>query len=124
MNALRRAETPARPGPGPMPEPLLRALEISIGRRMEGLLAGDYRSSLFGEGTELAQVRPYVLGTDGFGRSETRQALRRHFEVDAECVALATMYQMSRKGHVPAAKVAEAVKVLGIDPEKLDPLTA
>jgi uncharacterized protein (DUF58 family) len=47
-----------------MPDALLRALEISIGRRMEGLLAGDYRSSLFGEGTELAQVRPYVLGDD------------------------------------------------------------
>src|SRR5512132_4024555 len=47
-----------------MPDALLRALEISIGRRMEGLLAGDYRSSLFGEGTELAQVRPYVPGDD------------------------------------------------------------
>ncbi|MGL4552132.1 MAG: transketolase-like TK C-terminal-containing protein, partial [Gemmataceae bacterium] len=66
----------------------------------------------------------YALGTDGFGRSETRQALRRHFEVDAECVALATLYQMSRKGLVPAAKVAEAVKVLGIDAEKLDPLVS
>jgi uncharacterized protein (DUF58 family) len=64
VNVLQRAATPARPGPGPMPDALLRALEISIARRMEGLLAGDYRSSLFGEGTELAQVRPYVLGDD------------------------------------------------------------
>jgi uncharacterized protein (DUF58 family) len=47
-----------------MPEALLRALEIKIGQRMEGLLAGDYRSALFGEGTELAQVRPYVPGDD------------------------------------------------------------
>jgi uncharacterized protein (DUF58 family) len=47
-----------------MPEPLLRALDISIGRRMEGLLAGDYRSSLYGDGTELAQVRPYIAGDD------------------------------------------------------------
>ncbi|NBO93986.1 MAG: pyruvate dehydrogenase (acetyl-transferring), homodimeric type, partial [Planctomycetia bacterium] len=66
----------------------------------------------------------YALGTDGFGRSETRQALRRHFEVDAESVALATLYQMSRKGLIPTAKVAEAIKVLGIDPEKINPLTA
>ena len=43
---------------------LLRALELSVGRRMEGLLAGDYRSTLLGEGTELAQVRPYVPGDD------------------------------------------------------------
>jgi uncharacterized protein (DUF58 family) len=47
-----------------MPIAFLRALELSIGRRMEGLLAGDYRSILLGEGTELAQVRPYVPGDD------------------------------------------------------------
>jgi uncharacterized protein (DUF58 family) len=47
-----------------MPTALLRALELSIGRRMEGLLAGDYRSILLGDGTELAQVRPYVPGDD------------------------------------------------------------
>jgi uncharacterized protein (DUF58 family) len=64
VSLLRRQTTPDRPGPGPMPEPLLRALEINIGRRIEGLLAGDYRSSLFGDGTELAQVRPYVPGDD------------------------------------------------------------
>jgi uncharacterized protein (DUF58 family) len=56
--------TPARPGPGTVPLGFLRALDLSIGRRMEGLLAGDYRSVLLGEGTELAQVRPYVAGDD------------------------------------------------------------
>ena len=57
-------ETPERPGPGPMPEPLLRALELSIGRRVDGLLAGDHRSHVLGRGSELAQVRPYVPGDD------------------------------------------------------------
>jgi uncharacterized protein (DUF58 family) len=47
-----------------MPMAFLRALELSIGRRMEGLLAGDYRSVLLGDGTELAQVRPYEPGDD------------------------------------------------------------
>ena len=56
--------TPERPGPGPIPDGLLRALDITIGRRMEGLLAGDYRSPLLGDGTELAQIRPYVPGDD------------------------------------------------------------
>ena len=56
---LRRGQTPARPGPGPMPEPLLRALDLSIARRVEGLLPGDHRSSLLGRGSELAQIRPY-----------------------------------------------------------------
>lgn len=58
------ASTPARPGPGPMPLALLRALDVSIGRRVEGLLAGDYRSVLHGPGSELALVRPYVPGDD------------------------------------------------------------
>ena len=56
--------TPARPGPGRMAEGLLRALDISIGRRVEGLLAGDFRSNLLGTGSELAMVRPYVAGDD------------------------------------------------------------
>ena len=47
-----------------MPDALLRALEVTIGRRVHGLLAGDYRSALQGFGTELAQVRPYVPGDD------------------------------------------------------------
>jgi uncharacterized protein (DUF58 family) len=47
-----------------MPDALLRALELTIGRRVEGLLAGEHRSRLLGRGTELAQVRPYVPGDD------------------------------------------------------------
>jgi uncharacterized protein (DUF58 family) len=64
LGALRTEPTPARPGPGPLPDALLRALEVNIGRRIEALLAGDYRSTLHGDGTELAQVRPYVPGDD------------------------------------------------------------
>ncbi len=56
--------TPERPGPGALPVALLRALQIEVGRRLEGMLAGDYRSSRYGEGSELAQVRPYAPGDD------------------------------------------------------------
>ena len=62
--ATEFARTPDRPGPGPLPEALLRALDLSIGRRIEGMLAGDHRSSVLGVGSELAQVRPYVPGDD------------------------------------------------------------
>jgi len=55
---------PEKPGPGPISEGLLRALDITVARRMEGLLAGDYRSRVLGQGSELAQIRPYVLGDD------------------------------------------------------------
>jgi uncharacterized protein (DUF58 family) len=67
VSALAASETvrsPARPGPGPIPDRFLRALDVTIGRRVEGILAGDYRSSLLGQGTELAMIRPYVAGDD------------------------------------------------------------
>ena len=62
--ALLARPTPERPGPGPMAEGLLRALDVSIGRRVEGLLAGDFRSNLLGTGSELAMIRPYEPGDD------------------------------------------------------------
>ncbi len=58
------AHDPARPGPGALPTALLRALQIDVGRRIEGMLAGEYRSSRHGDGIELAQVRPYAPGDD------------------------------------------------------------
>ncbi len=51
-----------------MPGGILRALDITIARRVDGLLAGDYRSTFLGDGTELAQVRPYVPGSDDVRR--------------------------------------------------------
>jgi len=56
--------SPARPGPGPVSTDSLDALELAIGRRVDGLLAGDYRSALSGLGSELYQIRPYEPGDD------------------------------------------------------------
>lgn len=64
LRALGAEPTPDRPGPGPVPDGLLKALELTIARRVDGLLAGDHRSALLGRGTELAQVRPYEPGDD------------------------------------------------------------
>ena len=61
---LLPARTPEQPGPGPLSAASLRALELSIARRVDGLLAGDYRSSFAGIGSELWQVRPYEPGDD------------------------------------------------------------
>ena len=61
---LAPPRSPARPGPGPVPERLLRALDVIVRRRVEGLLPGEARSSALGDGTELFQVRPYQPGDD------------------------------------------------------------
>ena len=74
------------------------------------------------------QIAPWVpgglrtLGTDGFGRSDTRQNLRRFFEVDAQCTVLATLHALAEKGTVDRAVVAKAVVDLNIDPKKKFPL--
>jgi pyruvate dehydrogenase E1 component len=68
--------------------------------------------------------RFFALGTDGFGRSDTREALRRHFEVDASATAYAALYQLAKAGKFPKKDLAKAMKDLGIDPAKIDPSTA
>ncbi|MGY8747029.1 MAG: pyruvate dehydrogenase (acetyl-transferring), homodimeric type [Pirellulales bacterium] len=76
---------------------------------------------------QVAQFLPdefLALGTDGMGRSETRPALRRHFEVDAECVTVAALYQLCKQGKVDAATVEKAIKDLGVNPDKISPLYA
>jgi len=62
-----------------------------------------------------------TLGTDGFGRSDTRPRLRRFFEVDAECTVLATLHALAQRGEVDPAVVVQAIKDLNIDPEKRFP---
>jgi uncharacterized protein (DUF58 family) len=61
---LTRERTPDRPGPGPLPEALLRALDLKIARRIDGLLTGEHRTAAVGVGTELAQIREWEPGDD------------------------------------------------------------
>ena len=63
------------------------------------------------------------LGTDGFGRSDTREALRRHFEVDAEHLVVAVLDALAGLGQAKAADVARAIAAYGIDPDAPDPRT-
>jgi len=76
---------------------------------------------------QIAQFLPgdfLALGTDGMGRSETREALRRHFEVDAECVVIGTLYQLAQQGKIELKEVEKAIKDLGVNPEKISPMYA
>jgi pyruvate dehydrogenase E1 component len=64
-----------------------------------------------------------VLGTDGFGRSDTREKLRRFFEVDRHHVVVAALTALGRDGAVPVARAAEALAKYGISPSTPDPWT-
>jgi len=63
------------------------------------------------------------LGTDGFGRSDTREALRRFFEVDAAAITVAALHQLARSGAIDRARVVEAIRELDVDPDQPDPTT-
>ena len=73
------------------------------------------------------QIAPWVpgglltLGTDGFGRSDTRARLRRFFEIDAESTVIATLYALAEKGQIERQIVEKAIKDLGVNPEKIQP---
>ena len=73
------------------------------------------------------QIAPWVpgglfaLGTDGFGRSDTRARLRRFFQVDAESTVIGTLYALAEKNLVARNVAAQAIKDLGVDPEKIQP---
>jgi pyruvate dehydrogenase E1 component len=62
--------------------------------------------------------RYVVLGADGYGRSDTREKLRRHFEVDRYCVAVAALKALADEGALKPQAVSEAIKKYDIDPDK------
>ncbi|MCL6545707.1 MAG: pyruvate dehydrogenase (acetyl-transferring), homodimeric type, partial [Bryobacteraceae bacterium] len=76
------------------------------------------------------QIAPWLpgrlnsLGTDGFGRSDNREHLRRHFEVNAESIAAAALAALARRGEMDPSRARRAIEKLGVDTEKIDPARA
>jgi len=109
----------------PNEKPKISYLEEAL-KKEEGpfISASDYVRAV---GEQLAPWIPgdyCVLGTDGMGRSETRETLRDHFEVDGKHIALAALTQLAKAGNFDESKLADAVKDLGINPDKVSPLYA
>ncbi|MDH5784526.1 MAG: pyruvate dehydrogenase (acetyl-transferring), homodimeric type [Chromatiales bacterium] len=92
------------------------------GRRGPVIAATDYIRSYADQVRKWVPADYTVLGTDGFGRSDTRAQLRKHFEVNRYHVVIAALSALADAGDLPAGKVAEAIKKYGIDPEKRNPL--
>jgi pyruvate dehydrogenase E1 component len=100
-----------------------RAIERTAGPL---IAASDYMRAFADQiRAYLPRGRDYrVLGTDGFGRSDTREKLREFFEVDRRFVAVAALKALAEEGTIPVAKVAEAIRKYGIDPAKANPARA
>lgn len=95
-----------------------------VSKMLEGtkgpvIAASDYMTLVQDQIARWVPQRYIALGTDGFGMSDTREALRRHFEVDAECIVIATLDALKQEGKVTGATVAKAIKELGVDADKL-----
>ena len=88
------------------------------------IAASDYVRAYMEQIREFMPNDYLVLGTDGLGRSDTRETLRRHFEVDAESIVIAALHQLTKQGSFKEADVAKAIKDLDYDPDKINPLYA
>jgi len=108
----------------PGEKPRLSYVEQCLGASKGPVIAAtDYIRTFADQIREFVPRRYRVLGTDGFGRSDSRANLRRFFEVNRYYIALAALRALAEEGEVPAAKVAEAMKKYAIDPEKPAPWT-
>src|SRR5450432_1389157 len=84
--------------------------------------ASDYLKTLPNMVSKWLPRRLASLGTDGFGRSEGRQSLRDFFEVDARSIVLATLHELHQDGKIERSAIDKAIKDLGINPEKPNPV--
>jgi pyruvate dehydrogenase E1 component len=103
----------------PLETPRTSYVQDQLGARSTPIVAVSDFMRIVPE--QIASYLPHrtftVLGTDGMGRSDTRQALRRFFETDAEHIVIAVLTSLIGKGNITAAAVAEAITEFGIDPE-------
>jgi pyruvate dehydrogenase E1 component len=108
----------------PADKPRACHVEQCLGATQGPVVAStDYMRAFADQIREFVPRRYKVLGTDGFGRSDSRDNLRRFFEVDRHYVALAALKALAEEGTIPPAKVAEAIRKYGIDPERPAPWT-
>ncbi|MCZ6577529.1 MAG: pyruvate dehydrogenase (acetyl-transferring), homodimeric type [Gammaproteobacteria bacterium] len=93
------------------------------GREGPVIAASDYMKSFADQIRPFVPQRYVVLGTDGFGRSDTRKQLRKFLEVDRYYISVAALKALADVGMIPIAKVNEAIKKYDIDPDRPDPVT-
>ena len=96
--------------------------QLLEGRQGPAIAATDYVRTFANQIREFVPMRYVALGTDGFGRSDTRENLRRHFEVDRFHIAHAAVCALAEDGKLTPKDVARAIKAFGIEADKPNPL--
>jgi len=109
------------PGKKPRIPYITKQLEKSEG---PVIASSDYIRTVSNQVRQYVPATYTVLGTDGFGRSDTRKNLRRHFEVNSHYVTVAALKTLADEGAIPVSRVNDAIKKYGIDTKKPNPLTA
>jgi pyruvate dehydrogenase E1 component len=106
-------------------EPLRRPhiLEVLDGHDGPVIAATDYMKIVPDQLAPWIGTRLVSLGTDGFGRSENRGVLRRHFEVNAESIVCATLSRLARDGRFDTERARQSFAEMGLDPDIADPVT-
>lgn len=108
----------------PTAKPKLSYVNTCLKDRKGPVIASsDYMKIVADQIREFVPGRYCVLGTDGFGRSDTREKLRSFFEVDRYYVVVAALKALADEGTIPVEQVAKSIQVLGIDPDKPDPVS-
>jgi len=106
------------------PEKTPYLLEALKGAEGPIVAASDYMKVVADQIAPWLPGRMETLGTDGFGRSDNREYLRKHFEINAESIAAAALSRLARDGRFDAKKAKAALAELGVDTEKMDPARA
>tara|TARA_R110002110_G_scaffold95455_1_gene246805 strand:- start:383680 stop:386361 length:2682 start_codon:yes stop_codon:yes gene_type:complete len=109
----------------PEKEARVSYVEQCLGERDGPVVVSTDYMKLYGEQIRAFVPAPFkVLGTDGFGRSDSRQKLRHFFEVDRNFIVLAALNELARSGDIEKSTVSKAMKKMKLDPEKINPMLA
>jgi len=109
----------------PESEPKVSYVEQCLSEREGPVIAATDYMKLYSDQIRAFVPAPYkVLGTDGFGRSDSREKLRHFFEVNSSFVVVAALNELAKAGDIEKKVVSDAIKKFKLDPEKLNPLLA
>ncbi len=107
----------------PTAKPKISYVQQCLGEREGPVISTTDYMKIYSDQIRAFVPAPYkVLGTDGFGRSDSREKLRHFFEVNHKYIVVAALNELAKTGEIATTVVSAAIKKLGLDPEKTNPV--